>query len=160
MREKDYIDTKTTLDKFRQLNKESINRILFEDVDSDKKKTDIADAVPYTKDDPAMTSIMETARTQFGADFSGQENSMFYYPPKGSSDTFDVVLVGKIPKLNNCEFEFRYQGGEQGGCRIWCQPLTVSPDSQDTIKKIYAVFINWRNEVNHEDVKPLSVKNN
>lgn len=158
MREKDYIDTKTTLDKFRKLNKNTISKMLVEDSSADKKETDTNGAIPYTKEDPAMTNIIETATAQFGADFSDNETSMFYYPPT-DSNTFDIVLTGRIPKLNNCKFEFRYQGGTEGGCRIWCDPLTISEDSQNTIKKIYAVFDNWRNEVNHEDVKPLSIKN-
>lgn len=147
--EKNYIDIKKTINAFRNIDKLQINKLLNEDIE---EKTD---GVPYTMDDELMSSIIETTKTQFGADFTGFSNPMLYYPEDG-----DVVLSGKIPTLNDMRFQFRFKD-QNGGCYVWSSPLTLNKDTISTISRIFGVFENWKNELKTtEDIKPMNLKNN
>lgn len=147
--EKNYIDIKKTINAFRNIDKLQINKLLNEDIE---EKTD---GVPYTMDDELMSSIIETTKTQFGADFTGFSNPMLYYPEDG-----DVVLSGKIPTLNDMRFQFRFKD-QNGGCYVWSSPLTLNKDTISTLSRIFGVFENWKNELKTtEDIKPMNLKNN
>lgn len=147
--EKNYIDIKKTINAFRNIDKLQINKLLNEEIE---EKTD---GVPYTMDDELMSSIIETTKTQFGADFTGFSNPMLYYPEDG-----DVVLSGKIPTLNDMRFQFRFKD-QNGGCYVWSSPLTLNKDTISTLSRIFGVFENWKNELKTtEDIKPMNLKNN
>ena len=147
--EKNYIDIKYTINAFRNIDKLQINKLINEDIE---EKTD---GVPYTMDDELMSNIIETTKTQFGADFTGFSNPMLYYPEDG-----DVVLSGKIPTLNDMRFQFRFKD-QNGGCYVWSSPLTLNKDTISTISRIFGVFENWKNELKTtEDIKPMNLKNN
>lgn len=147
--EKNYIDIKKTINAFRNIDKLQINKLLNEDIE---EKTD---GVPYTMDDELMSSIIETTKTQFGADFTGFSNPMLYYPEDG-----DVVLSGKIPTLNDMRFQYRFKD-QNGGCYVWSSPLTLNKDTISTLSRIFGVFENWKNELKTtEDIKPMNLKNN
>lgn len=89
--EKTFIDIKESLDTFRN----KINSL--------KEDKDRGDGVPYTANDELMQSSLETAKTQFGADFSEHKTPMIYYPQDG-----DVILSGTIPSLDNSKFQYRF----------------------------------------------------
>ena len=147
--EKRYIDIKESMNAFRNIDKLRINELLNEEIE---EKTD---GVPYTMNDELMSSILETTKAQFGADFTGFTNPMLYYPEDG-----DVVLSGKIPTLNDMRFQFRFKD-QNGGCYVWSSPLTLNKDTISTLSRIYGVFENWKNELQTtEDIKPMNLKNN
>lgn len=117
--------------------------------DDDKKE-----GVPYTMQDELMQSITQTAKTQFGADFTKIENPMIYYPENG-----DVELNGVIGTLNDAKFQFKYKD-TNGGCYIWVSPLNLNDNSLRTISVIHGVFKNWKQDLaNAEDIKPMSIRN-
>ena len=145
--EKRYIDIKESMNAFRNIDKLRINELLNEEIE---EKTD---GVPYTMNDELMSSILETTKAQFGADFTGFTNPMLYYPEDG-----DVVLSGKIPTLNDMRFQFRFKD-QNGGCYVWSSPLTLNKDTISTLSRIYGVFENWKNELQTtEDIKPMNLK--
>lgn len=149
MMEKGYIDLKESMDAFRKIDSATISKVLNEEAEQDR-----TDGVAYTANDELMTSIMETAKTQFGADFTGFTNPMLYYPDG------DVVLSGKIPTMNDMRFQFRYKD-QNGGCYIWSSPLTLTKETLSTLGRIVGVFENWKNELKTtEDIKPMNLKNN
>lgn len=147
--EKRYIDIKESMNAFRNIDKLRINELLNEEIEEN------TDGVPYTMNDELMSSILETTKAQFGADFTGFSNPMLYYPEDG-----DVVLSGKIPTLNDMRFQFRFKD-QNGGCYVWSSPLTLNKDTISTLSRIYGVFENWKNELTTtEDIKPMNLKNN
>lgn len=115
---------------------------------------DNKDGVPYTMQDELMQSITQTAKTQFGADFTKVENPMIYYPENG-----DVELNGVVATLNDAKFQFRYKD-TNGGCYIWVSPLNLNDNSLRTISVIHGVYKNWKQDLsNAEDIKPMSIRN-
>jgi len=112
------------------------------------------DGVPYTMQDELMQSITQTAKTQFGADFTKVKNPMIYYPETG-----DVEVNGLIGTLNDAKFQFRYRD-TNGGCYIWVSPLNLNDNTLVTIQKINGVYKNWKQQLSEaEDIKPMSVRN-
>ena len=110
-------------------------------------------AVPYTKQDELMTSVMDAAKTQFGADFSKFKTPMLYYPEDG-----DVTLSGEITSLNNAKFQFRYKDSGDG-CYVWVEPLHLNDDTLHRLSVIRGVFLNWKKELDGvEDLKPLGLR--
>ena len=71
--EKSYIDLKNTFKTLRSIDAGKINQVLIESTENDE---DTGDAVPYTKNDEMMSSILEAAKTQFGASFEGFKNKI------------------------------------------------------------------------------------
>ena len=69
--EKSYIDLKNTFKTLRSIDAGKINQVLIESTENNE---DTGDAVPYTKNDEMMSSILESAKTQFGASFEGFKN--------------------------------------------------------------------------------------
>lgn len=144
---KEYNDIKNMFEHLRSLTPDKINESMGEE------KANVQ-SVPYTKNDELMSSIMETTKTQFGADYTNFKNPMLYYPEDG-----DVTLSGMVPTLNNLKFQFRYRDSN-GGCYIWSSPLTLNDSNLSTLNKIYGVFKNWKQELStSEDIKPMSLKN-
>lgn len=114
------------------------------------------DAVPYTNQDEIMTNIIETAKQQFGANFSNSSPApMLYYPKDG-----DVVLSGEIGDMNNAKFQFRLKDSSGNGCYIFANPVQLTADTIRKLSVVHGVFKNWQNELARtEDIKPMSLKN-
>lgn len=145
MRRSDDTDIRETLGVVRGLFE---SRGINEDASQDE-----GDAIPYGKDDELYNNTINAARTQFGADFTGCENPMLYYPSNG-----DVVFSGRIPTLNDAKFQFHYLDGTQG-CYLWFEPIALNDDSLAVLNKISGVFKNWRKELETAtDIKPMSYK--
>lgn len=160
-KDKDYIDITEGLKRIRSLNegkllneyeyKTSTSEPEYGKSDSTEGDDNSDDAVPYTMQDELMANITQTARTQFGADFSQSKNPMLYYPDG------DVVLSGTISSLNNAKFQFRYRTG----CFIWTSPITIDDNTVNTLSVINGVYKNWKHELDGiEDKKPMGYKNN
>ena len=136
---------------------ESVNRwrqILSEGQDFKEKKDDGVEAVPYTQQDELMSSITQTAKSQFGADFSKLKTPMLYYPKDG-----DVTLSGEIGGLNDAKFQYRYKDNA-GGCYVWISPINLTDDTLRTLSVILGVYKNWKKSLSEaEDIKPMSMAN-
>lgn len=144
--EKQYIDSVNILDKIRnfRLNESEENT-----------KNDNKDSVPYTQQDDMLGTSLQTCKTQFGADFSGTKTPMLYYPKDG-----DVVLSGKISRLGDADFQFRLKDPSGYGCFVWNTPLQLSDENLNTLKVIYGVYKNWKDDLHKsDDNRPLSIKN-
>lgn len=143
-KDSDYIDIKGAFEAMRK-NKHK----LFESEYSDE------DAVPYTQQDELFKTSTETARQQFGADFSQSKNPMLYYPKDK-----DVVLSGVVPGLNELKFQFRLRDSSGNGCYIWVNSIQLTPENLKTLNLIYGVYDNWKRELLvSQDIKPISFKN-
>ena len=156
VKDKEYIDIRESLDSFR-----NVSKILkeFVDTDSSQKSQTSEDnsnqGIPYTMQDELMSNITQTAKAQFGADFSQSDNPMLYYPQDG-----DVTLSGTISAMNNAKFQFRYKDSSGNGCYIWVESLQLSDEVLKKLSVIYGVYKNWKNELSSaEDIKPMSLKN-
>lgn len=146
--EKNYIDIKNTLQKISSFSKEKLNSLLNESEETN-------DAVPYTKEDQLMSSILDTAKVQLGADFSKFKNPMLYYPKDNN-----VTLSGEIPSLNELRFQFKLID-QEGGCYLWGNPLLLNKDNLVKLNRLFGIYENWKNElITAEDIKPMSLKNN
>ena len=149
--EKSYIDLKNTFKTLRSIDASKINQVLAESIEDEK---DTEDAIPYTKNDEMMTSILGAAKSQFGASFEGFKNPMLYYP-----NTRNVTLCGMIPSLNNLKFQFSFLEPSES-VFIWTSPLYLNDKSLDILNRMNGVFKNWINELKtSEDIKPMSLKN-
>lgn len=157
-KDKDYIEIRESIDSFR-----NVGKLLKEFNDPDGKYTDNVDskdegaddAVPYTMQDELMANITQTAKTQFGADFSQSDKPMLYYPKDG-----DVVLSGTIGDMNDAKFQFRYKDSSGNGCYIWTEPLQLTDETIKKLSIINGVFKNWKNDLaSSEDIKPMGLKN-
>lgn len=150
--EKSYIELKNTFKTLRGLNEEKIKEII--SLNENDLSIENGDAVPYTKDDEIMNSIVETAKVQFGASFDGFKNPMLYYP-----ETRNVTLCGMIPSMNNLKFQFSFLEPSES-IFIWSSPLYLNDNSLDTLNKMNGVYKNWITELKtSEDIKPMSLKN-
>lgn len=148
-----YSDIKDSFNKLRNLNDDKIKIAINESEQNIKTKE--GESVPYTMDDEMMKNIMETTKTQFGADYTGFKNPMLYYPKDG-----DVILCGKVPSMNNLLFQFKYLS-DSGGCFIWTNYLTLTKDNLIKLNKIYGVYENWKSELGSmTDIKPINLRNN
>lgn len=151
MRNRSDVEIRSMLNEVRRL---SENILTEGDINNADNKQDSGESVPYTMQDQLMSSIVETARTQFGADFSSSKNPMLYYP-----DSDDVTLSGTIRNLNDAKFQFRYKDSN-GGCYIWISPLLLNDDNIKTLSVISGVYKNWKKELSsNEDIKPMSLRN-
>ena len=161
---RDTKDIRRMLDDFNNKMKSSVNE--FADMVTPKRRTtlnesdehdgenDEKDGVPYTMQDELMQSITQTAKSQFGSDFTKVKNPMIYYPETG-----DVEVNGLIGTLNDAKFQFRYRD-TNGGCYIWVSPLNLNDNTLVTIQKINGVYKNWKQQLSEaEDIKPMSVRN-
>lgn len=113
-----------------------------------------SDSVPYSTQDEVMSSSLEAAKTQFGADFSDFKTPMLYYPEDG-----DIVLSGAISSLNNAKFQFRYKDPTNEGCFVWIEPIQLTEANLNELKKVYGVFKNWKKDLDStDDKKPIGLK--
>jgi hypothetical protein len=113
------------------------------------------ETVPYTKNDELLSSITQTCKERFGANFTKSKTPMLYYPKDG-----DVTLTGEISSLNNAVFQFRYKDATGNGCYVWMEPVRVSDETIKTLNVINGVYKNWKNELaTSEDIKPMSMRN-
>ena len=141
--EKEFIDIQDTLNRLRTK------------VSLLKENNEKTDGVPYTSNDELMSSSIESAKTQFGADFSNHETPMLYYPQDG-----DVILSGTIPSLNNAKFQYRYKDSSGMGCYFWSDSLILNDENLTKVSRILGVFKNWKSDLEKsEDIKPMSLKN-
>lgn len=155
-KDKEYIEIRESIDSFR-----NVGKLLKEFSDPDGKYTDKSgtdektDAVPYSMQDEIMANITQTAKTQFGADFSQSKEPMLYYPKDG-----DVTLSGTISDMNDAKFQFRYKDSSGNGCYVWVSPLQLTDEVIKKLSVINGVFKNWKNDLaSAEDIKPMSLKN-
>ena len=114
-----------------------------------------AGSTPYTTQDQMMSSICETCKQQFGADFANIKNPMLYHTADG-----DVTLSGEIPVMNNAKFQFRYKDSSGNGCYLWTEPIQLTDESLRILSVMHGVFKNWQKELStSEDIKPMSYHN-
>lgn len=152
---KEDVEIRNLLNEVRRISSKLLN-------EDDNKSTDDnvneSDGIPYTMQDELMSSITETCKTQFGANFTQSKSPMLYYPASDSQSE-DVSLSGTIGNLNDAKFQFRYKDSN-GGCYIWTSPLILNDENVKTLSVIYGVYKNWREELaKTEDIKPMSVRN-
>lgn len=163
MKKNDYDETLKMFEEYRdkirnfEIIKENSAKdktMLTESQDSEEKDEDI-EGIAYTMQDSLMSSITNTAKTQFGASFAGLKNPMLYYPKDG-----DVTLSGTIPGMGgDVKFQFRYKDASGNGCFIWSNYLVLSDDTLNTLKKINGVYKNWKQSLSSaEDIKPMGYK--
>ncbi len=156
-RDKNYIDIQESMNSFR-----NVGKLLREFSDPENKYGEIkvdsesdTDAIPYTMQDEIMANITQTAKTQFGADFSQSDKPMLYYPKDG-----DVTLSGTISDMNDAKFQFRYKDSSGNGCYLFVSPLQLTDETLKKLSVINGVFKNWKKDLSSaEDIKPMSLKN-
>ena len=110
--------------------------------------------VPYTQQDELLQTSMQSAKEQFGADFSNIKTPMFYY-----KEDDDVTFSGEIPGLNDSRFQFSFKGSP--GCYFWSgkDALPLDDDVLTKLSRIYGVYKNWKNELsNSADRKPMTMR--
>lgn len=142
-------DIRETFNRFRKALNEAENET---NNDSNDKE-----GVPYTQQDELLQTSLQTAKEQFGADFTKSEHPMFYYKQDG-----DVTLSGEIPSLNNSVFQFRYKDPSGCGCFFWTKgQIILSDENIKKLQKINGVYKNWKQELStSEDIRPTELKNN
>lgn len=142
-------DIRETFNRFRKALNEAENET---NNDSNDKE-----GVPYTQQDELLQTSLQTAKEQFGADFTKSEHPMFYYKQDG-----DVTLSGEIPSLNNSVFQFRYKDPSGCGCFFWTKgQIILSDENIKKLQKINGVYKNWKQELSTaEDIRPTELKNN
>ena len=79
-----------------------------------ESETEKQDGIPYTQQDELLQTTMQTAKEQFGGDFTDIKTPMFYYRQDG-----DVTFSCVIPSLNNSKVQFRYKDPSGNGCYFW-----------------------------------------
>lgn len=133
---------------FQKKNTTVVNKQLISESIEDTNNTD---AIPYTKQDELYNSVIETCKTQFGADFSKNQTPMLYFP-----EGEDVKVSGDIPLMNNAKFQFSFKDSE--GCQVWVDPLKLTDETLDKMRLILGVYKNWKQEVQkYGDYKPMSI---
>lgn len=146
-------DIRETFKRFRK----SLNEFYDNSGDSKEElKGDTKGGVPYTQQDELLQTSMQTAKEQFGADFSKTEHPMYYYKEDG-----DVTLSGEIPGLNNAVFQFRYKDPSGCGCFFWTKgQIILSDENIKRLSKINGVYKNWKQELStNEDIRPTDLRN-
>lgn len=126
-------------------------RTLLSEADEDNTQTDEMQSVPYSMQDQVMSSIIDTCKNQFGADFSKNKNPMLYFPQDG-----DVTLSGEIPMLNDAKFQFRYKDSSGNGCYVWTSPIQLTDEVVAALHVINGVYKNWKKDMSTtEDIRPM-----
>lgn len=139
-----------------------IMRRLTEENERDAKEVDTKDettdgGVPYSNEDQLMSSVMNSAKQNFMASFSGIEHPMMYYPDESDGN---IILTGLIPSMNNAKFEFKYKDSSGCGCRIWADSLILTDENIKTLSVIHGTYNNWVHEIGEaEDIKPMGYSN-
>lgn len=145
MSENGYVDASNILNKIRALRESQENENVNES----------SEAVPYTQEDEQYATMLQTCKTQFGANFSNTESPMLYYPSSG-----EAVIFGEIPKLGEAKFQFRSKDSSGNGCYLFLTPVQLTDDNIRTMNTVLGVYKNWREELlKNDDNRPMSVKN-
>lgn len=114
----------------------------------------VSDMIPYTTQDEILNNSLNAAKQQFGANFEKIKTPMMYSP----SDS-DIIMNGEVSPLRNAKFQFRYKDPTSEGCFVWVNPLQLTEENLNTLKKIYGTFKNWKRELDTiDDKKPISMK--
>lgn len=111
--------------------------------------------VPYTQQDELYQTSIETAKQQFGADFSKIKTPLIYY-----RDENDITLSGEIPSMNDAKFQFSFKANPDG-CFFWTGEgqMVLTDDVLLKLKRLHGVYINWVNDIgNPADKKPMNMK--
>jgi len=149
-------DIRETFDRFRRALNEFVDNDNNTTEKSREEKDNSKDGVAYTQQDELLQTSMQTAKQQFGADFSKMKSPMFYYKNDG-----DVTLSGEIPSLNNAVFQFRYKDPSGCGCFFWTKgQIILSDENIRKLMKINGVYKNWKEELStSEDIRPTDLRN-
>ena len=122
-----------------------------------ESETEKQGGIPYTQQDELLQTTMQTAKEQFGGDFTDIKNPMFYYRQDG-----DVTFSCVIPSLNNSKVQFRYKDPSGNGCYFWSGDgsIMLTDENLNKLSKIWGVYKNWKQELSTaEDIRPISFKN-
>ena len=122
-----------------------------------ESETEKQDGIPYTQQDELLQTTMQTAKEQFGGDFTDIKTPMFYYRQDG-----DVTFSCVIPSLNNSKVQFRYKDPSGNGCYFWSGDgsIMLTDENLNKLSKIWVVYKNWKQELSTaEDIRPISFKN-
>lgn len=131
--------------------RETLNKIR-KAINEGAKEGKAEDTHPYSRQDPLLSSIIETTKAQFGADYTDIKTPMFY-------SNGEVKLNGNIPDLNGAKFQFKYPSST--GCFLWIgKGMTLTPENITKLSRIYGVYKNWKTELaTTEDIRPMDLKN-
>lgn len=113
--------------------------------------------VAYTQQDELLQTSMQSAKEQFGADFTDIKTPMFYYKEDG-----DVTFSCVVPSLNNAKVQYRYKDPSGNGCFFWSGngSIILSDENLNKLSKIYGVYKNWKQELStSEDIRPINLRN-
>lgn len=151
-----YTDIKNSFDVMRSLNKDKVREALNKLVESEDKDFNETEGVPYTMNDEMMKNIIETTKSNFGADYSGLKNPMMYYQNSGN-----IILNGVVPSLNNLQFRFIYPPKDGIGCYLWhAENMALNDANVSELAKMVGSYKNWKEELdNMTDKKPMNLKN-
>lgn len=142
------------MDSFRHLH-ENIQRIQKEAKTNPDYEQD-TDGIPYSTEDNVLSSAIDAAKQQFGANFENIKAPMLYYPSDG-----DIVFSGEINSLNDAKFQFRYKDPDGEGCFVWVNPLHLTESNLNVLRKVYGTFKNWKQQLDtSDDKKPMGMRNN
>lgn len=122
-----------------------------------ESETEKQGGIPYTQQDELLQTTMQTAKEQFGGDFTDIKTPMFYYRQDG-----DVTFSCVIPSLNNSKVQFRYKDPSGNGCYFWSGDgsIMLTDENLNKLSKIWGVYKNWKQELSTaEDIRPISFKN-
>lgn len=126
-----------------------------EDIKDPDAEKDALETIPYSTNDELLSSITQTCKERFGANFTKSKTPMLYYPKDG-----DVTLTGEISSLNNAVFQFRYKDATGNGCYVWIEPVHISDETIKVLNIVNGVYKNWKNDLaTSEDIKPMSMRN-
>ena len=138
-------DIRKTFERFRKALNES------EEAAVDSKQN----GVPYTQQDELYQTSIETAKQQFGADFSKIKTPLIYY-----RDENDITLSGEIPSMNDAKFQFSFKANPSG-CFFWTGDgqMVLTDDVLLKLKRLHGVYLNWVQDIgNPADKKPMNMK--
>lgn len=147
-------DIRETFRRFRN----ALNEV--EEIEKKEKKVEQEETekngVAYTQQDELFQTSTQSTKEQFGAVFPNKDKCMFYYKDDGN-----VTLTGKIPSLNDAQFQYKYKNENGNGCFVWTNgQMILSDENLKTLTKIYGVYKNWKKELDSaEDLKPMNLKN-
>lgn len=127
---------------------------LNEEDKNNMKQEQESETVPYTTQDEILNNSVNAAKQQFGANFEKIKTPMTYNTLDG-----DIIMNGEISPLRDAKFQFRYKDPTSEGCFVWVEPLQLTDENLNTLKKIYGTFKNWKHELDTiDDKKPISMK--
>lgn len=146
-------DIRSTFQRFRKALNEAENEENMNKADWYDPKQN---GIPYSPNDDILQTSMQTAKNQFGADFTGIKPSpMYYYRDDG-----DVSFSGNIPGLNDAKFQFRLKDPSGIGCFFWSEgQMILSDENIQKLSKINGVYKNWKKELTTaEDIRPMNLR--